>query len=131
MSERQTESCGAHALEDGRSADRHALQAAILQAVALSALASLAMLLLAEPALAQATSSGGYQTVLSAVRGFLKFLTGPFGKAIASIGLIICGIGWVAGKMNIAWLLYVVVGAAIIFGAEQIIDSIASGGGQL
>jgi type IV secretion system protein VirB2 len=90
-----------------------------------------ALLLLAEPALAQATSSGGYQTVLSAVRGFLKFLTGPFGKAIASIGLIICGIGWVAGKMNIAWLLYVVVGAAIIFGAEQIIDSIASGGGQL
>jgi type IV secretion system protein VirB2 len=90
-----------------------------------------ALLLLAEPAFAQATSSGGYQTVLSAVRGFLKFLTGPFGKAIASIGLIICGIGWVAGKMNIAWLLYVVVGAAIIFGAEQIIDSIASGGGQL
>jgi type IV secretion system protein VirB2 len=89
------------------------------------------LLLLAEPALAQATSSGGYQTVLSAVRGFLKFLTGPFGKAIASIGLIICGVGWVAGKMNIAWLLYVVVGAAIIFGAEQIIDSIASGGGQL
>lgn len=89
------------------------------------------LLLLAEPALAQGTTSGGYQTVLSAVRGFLKFLTGPFGKVIASIALVICGIGWVSGKMQIAWLLYVVVGAAIIFGAEQIIDAIASGGGGI
>jgi type IV secretion system protein VirB2 len=124
MTMRQMDSCGAPELQHSRT------DSPLAQVALVGAIAGLTLLLLAEPAFAQ-SSSGGYQTVLSAVRGFLKFLTGPFGKAIASIGLIICGVGWVAGKMNIAWLLYVVVGAAIIFGAEQIIDSIASGGGQL
>ena len=78
-------------------------------------------------AVATTTSGGGIETVLCNV---VKQLQGGIGKAIATIAIIVLGIGLFMGKLS--WPLAVVtaIGIGMIFGAASIVEWVSSGTGE-
>ncbi len=54
-------------------------------------------------------------------------LTGPTGKAIATVAIIAVGIGALLGKISWGMALIVALGVALIFGAATIVDAIQGG----
>lgn len=77
---------------------------------------------LIEPALAQ--SAGGIESVLQNV---VTLLTGNVAKLLATIAVIIVGIAWMFGYLDLRKAAYVVLGIGIIFGASQIVGTISGG----
>lgn len=77
---------------------------------------------LAEPALAQST--GGIETVL---QNIVTLLTGNVAKLLATIAVIIVGIAWMFGYLDLRKAFYVVLGIGIIFGATQLVTTISGG----
>ena len=75
-----------------------------------------------EPAFAQAT--GGIETVL---QNIVTMLTGNVAKLLATIAVIIVGIAWMFGYLDLRKAAYVVLGIGIIFGASQIVNTISGG----
>lgn len=58
----------------------------------------------------------------------IGFVTGRTGKALATIAIIIVGIGALMGKVSWGLAIMVAIGVAIIFGAEAIMGAIAGSG---
>lgn len=56
--------------------------------------------------------------------GVVEWFTGPVGKGIATLAIIIIGIGALMGKVSWGMAIIVGVGVAVIFGAEQIVDEL-------
>lgn len=54
-------------------------------------------------------------------------LTGPMGKAIASIAIVALGIGLFMGKLSWGLAVATAVGVAMIFGANSIVDWLSGG----
>ena len=54
-------------------------------------------------------------------------LTGPTGKAIATVAIIAVGIGALLGKISWGMALIVALGVALIFGAATIVEAINGG----
>lgn len=75
-----------------------------------------------EPAFAQ--SAGGIETVL---QNIVTLLTGNVAKLLATIAVIIVGIAWMFGYLDLRKAAYVVLGIGIIFGASQIVSTISGG----
>ncbi|MCA1409030.1 TrbC/VirB2 family protein [Ensifer sp. IC3342] len=73
-----------------------------------------------EPALAQAT--GGIENVLENI---VSMLTGNVAKLLATIAVIIVGIAWMFGYLDLRKAAYVVLGIGIIFGASEIVSTIS------
>ncbi|WEX75120.1 TrbC/VirB2 family protein [Sinorhizobium numidicum] len=73
-----------------------------------------------EPAFAQAT--GGIESVL---QNIVDMLTGNIAKLLATIAVIIVGIAWMFGYLDLRKAAYVVLGIGIIFGASQIVSTIS------
>lgn len=76
----------------------------------------------AEPAFAQAT--GGIETVL---QNIVTLLTGNVAKLLATIAVIVVGIAWMFGYLDLRKAAYVVLGIGIIFGASQLVSTISGG----
>lgn len=93
-----------------RSLTAITLMAAVFSAVAI------------EPAFAQ--SAGGIETVL---QNIVTLLTGNVAKLLATIAVIIVGIAWMFGYLDLRKAAYVVLGIGIIFGASQIVSTISGG----
>lgn len=53
-----------------------------------------------------------------------NLFTGPMGKALATIALVIIGIGALLGKVSWGMALIVSIGIAIVFGAASLVDAI-------
>jgi len=77
---------------------------------------------IAEPAFAQAAS--GIETVL---QNIVTMLTGNVAKLLATIAVIIVGIAWMFGYLDLRKAAYVVLGIGIVFGASQIVSTISGG----
>lgn len=89
-------------------------------AAALMAVAFLGALI--EPAFAQ--SAGGIEATL---QNIVTLLTGNVAKLLATIAVIIVGIAWMFGYLDLRKAAYVVLGIGIIFGASQIVSTISGG----
>lgn len=75
-----------------------------------------------EPAFAQAT--GGIENVL---QNIVDMLTGNVAKLLSIIAVIIVGIAWMFGYLDLRKAAYVVLGIGIIFGATEIVNTLAGG----
>ncbi|MFB2567045.1 TrbC/VirB2 family protein [Rhizobium sp. IMFF44] len=87
--------------------------------VAMATVLSIAVI---EPAFAQ--SAGGIETVL---QNIVTLLTGNVAKLLATIAVIIVGIAWMFGYLDLRKAAYVVLGIGILFGSSQIVSTISGG----
>lgn len=81
-----------------------------------SALLAIAMV---EPAAAQ--SLGGVEKVL---QNIVDALTGNVAKLLATIAVIVVGMAWMFGYLDLRKAGYVIFGVAILFGASEIVSTI-------
>jgi len=87
-----------------------------------AAMAAVLCLVVAEPAFAQVA---GIEGVLKNIE---TMLTGAIAKSLATIAVIITGIAWMFGYLDLRKAAYVVLGVAIVFGASQIVNMLTGGG---
>ena len=85
-------------------------------------MAAVLCLVVAEPAFAQVA---GIEGVLKNIE---TMLTGAIAKSLATIAVIITGIAWMFGYLDLRKAAYVVLGVAIVFGASQIVNMLTGGG---
>jgi len=85
---------------------------------------TMALGLLLVPDMALAASGDTIAEVLCEVVGWF---TGNVGKGIATLAIIIIGVGALMGKVSWGMAIIVGVGVAVIFGAAEIVDDL---GGQ-
>lgn len=85
---------------------------------------TLAMAFVLMPDLASAASGDTIADVLCTVVGWF---TGNVGKGIATLAIIIIGVGALMGKVSWGMAIIVGIGVAVIFGASQLVDDL---GGQ-
>lgn len=83
--------------------------------------AGLLTLALIEPAAAQTANIEG---VLQKV---VDMLTGEVARLLAIIAVVIVGIAWMFGQLDLRKAAYVVLGVAIVFGASEIVSTLTSG----
>ena len=88
----------------------------------------LATAMAAMPDLAHAGIIGG--TVIGDVLcNVVDWFTGPVGRGIATLAIIVIGIGALMGKVSWGMAIIVGVGVAVIFGASELVDELGAGGG--
>lgn len=82
-------------------------------------MATLFSLALIEPGFAQA---GGIESVL---QNIVNMLQGNVARLLAIIAVIIVGIAWMFGYLDLRKAAYCVLGIGIIFGAAEIVNALA------
>ncbi len=83
---------------------------------------SAALLLVAvEPALAQTANIEGV------LQNIVTMLTGNVARLLATLAVIIVGIAWMFGYLDLRKAAYVVLGVAIVFGASEIVSTLTGG----
>ena len=97
------------------------LPARIRPFAATAAMAAVFSLTLAEPSFAQ---TGGIESVL---QNIVNMLTGNVARLLAIIAVIIVGIAWMFGYLDLRKAAFVVLGIGIIFGATEIVNTISGG----
>lgn len=88
-------------------------------AACLGLTAALLCLAWAEPASAQ--SLGGVEKVL---QNIVDTLTGNVAKLLATLAVIVTGMAWMFGYLDLRKAGYVIFGVAILFGASEIVSTI-------
>lgn len=84
--------------------------------------ASMAMALVIGLAITEPASAAGIESVLQKV---VDMLTGTAARLLAICAVVIVGIAWMFGFMDLRKAAYVVLGIAIVFGAAEIVDTLA------
>ena len=74
-----------------------------------------------------AAAAGG-QTIADVLCKVVGWFTGNVGKGIATLAIIIIGVGALMGKVSWGMAIIVGVGVAVIFGASQIVDDLGGKG---
>lgn len=97
--------------------------------LAIAAVAIFAMLPLEALAGTGNTGNVGNTALDQLFCNIIQFVTGNIGKGIATIALIVIGLGALMGKISWGMALIVAIGIAVVFGAGNIVDAI-SGQGQ-
>src|SRR6476660_938476 len=87
-------------------------------AVCMGAVLSIA---LAEPALAQTANIEGV------LQNIVNMLTGNVARLLATLAVIIVGIAWMFGYLDLRKAAYVVLGVAITFGASEVVSTLTGG----
>ncbi|HEV7283851.1 MAG TPA: TrbC/VirB2 family protein [Kaistia sp.] len=98
------------------------LSARIRPFATIAMMATVFSLALIEPSFAQA---GGIESVL---QNIVNMLTGNVARLLAIIAVIIVGIAWMFGYLDLRKAAFVVLGIGIIFGATEIVSTLAGGG---
>ena len=91
---------------------------------ALGLAAAAIVVLAAEPALAQSANIEGV------LNNIISMLTGRVATLLATIAVILTGIAWMFGYLDMRKAAYVVLGVAIIFGAGQIVGMLSPAGAE-
>lgn len=91
------------------------------------ALAGLLLLATAEPAFAQASGVGG--NIGTFIQNIIDLLNSNVIRGLAIIAIIITGIAWMFGHLDMRRAGTVVVGIIVIFSAAALVDLIVGGGG--
>jgi type IV secretion system protein VirB2 len=86
-----------------------------------------AAMLLPSDALAQ-TLGGGGDTIGNVLCNVVEWFTGPVGQGIATLAIIVVGIGALMGKVSWGMAIIVGIGVAVIFGAPSIVSELGAGG---
>mgnify|MGYP003452810831 FL=1 len=97
------------------------LSARIKPFAATATMAAVFSLTLVEPSFAQ---TGGIESVL---QNIVNMLTGNVARLLAIIAVIIVGIAWMFGYLDLRKAAFVVLGIGIIFGATEIVNMISGG----
>ena len=79
------------------------------------------------PMEALATAGGGGNAIENTLCKVVKLFTSTTGKAIATLAVIIVGVGALMGKVSWGLALIVALGIALVFGAASIVDAINGG----
>lgn len=97
------------------------LTARIRPFATIATMATVFSLALIEPSFAQA---GGIESVL---QNIVNMLQGNVARLLAIIAVIIVGIAWMFGNLDLRKAAFVVLGIGIIFGATEIVSMISGG----
>jgi type IV secretion system protein VirB2 len=84
-----------------------------------------AVMLLPDAALAGVAGGGTIGNLLCNVA---KWFTGPVGQGIATLAIIVVGLGALMGKVSWGMAIIVGIGVAVIFGAPAIVSELGAGG---
>jgi type IV secretion system protein VirB2 len=93
----------------------------------LSTAAFIGMLATASPAFAQATGVGG--NIGTFIQNIIDLLNSDVIRGLAVIAVIVTGVAWMFGHLDLRRAGTVVVGIIVIFSAAGIVDLIVGGGG--
>jgi type IV secretory pathway VirB2 component (pilin) len=93
--------------------------------LAIACLAVGFVLVLADPALAQSTGSGG--NIGTFIQNIINLLNNNVIRGLAIIAIIITGVAWMFGHLDLRRAGTVIIGIIIIFGAATIVDLITGG----
>jgi len=89
--------------------------------------AALALALAATPAFAQTSGVGG--DLGGFIQNIIDLLNSGIIRGLAVIAVIVTGIAWMFGHLDLRRAGTVVIGIIVIFGASTIVDMITGGGG--
>jgi type IV secretory pathway VirB2 component (pilin) len=78
-------------------------------------------LLLIEPAFAQSANIEGV------LQNIVNMLTGNVARLLATLAVIVVGIAWMFGYLDLRKAAYVVLGVAIVFGASEVVSTLTGG----
>lgn len=96
------------------------LSARLRPLATIAMMATVFSLAMSEPSFAQA----GVESVL---QNIVTLLTGNVARLLAIIAVIIVGIAWMFGYLDLRKAAFVVLGIGIIFGATEIVNTISGG----
>ena len=84
-----------------------------------------ALLMMADPALAQTTStSGNAVNIGTAVQNIINLLNNNVTRGLAILAIIAAGIGWMFGHLDMRRAGLIIIGIIVVFGAATIVDLI-------
>ena len=78
----------------------------------------------------EAFAAAGGNAIENTLCKVVNLFTSKTGKAIATLAVIIVGVGALMGKVSWGLALIVALGIALVFGAVSIVDAINGGGGS-
>ena len=78
-------------------------------------------MLMTEPAMAQGQIN--LSPITNILTGIADTLTGPLGRAMATLAVIGIGAAWLMGYVDFRTVVYVVAGIAIVAGASVIVNA--------
>jgi type IV secretory pathway VirB2 component (pilin) len=78
-------------------------------------------LVLIEPAFAQSANIEGV------LQNIVNMLTGNVARLLATLAVIVVGIAWMFGYLDLRKAAYVVLGVAIVFGASEVVSTLTGG----
>src|SRR6266702_7069156 len=103
----------------GRTANRSRVMTSPLKkSAALVCMATVLSITLVEPALAQTANIEGV------LQNIVNMLTGNVARLLATLAVIIVGIAWMFGYLDLRKGAYVVLGVAITFGASEVVSTL-------
>lgn len=82
---------------------------------------ALCLMILVMPDIAAAA---GGETIARVLCNVVKWFTGSVGKGIATLAIIIIGVGALMGKVSWGMAIIVGIGVAVIFGAANIVEDL-------
>jgi type IV secretory pathway VirB2 component (pilin) len=85
-------------------------------------------LTMAATMLPQSALAGDVNPIGQVLCNVVTWLTGPVGKGIATLAIIIIGLGALMGKVSWGMAIIVAIGVALIFGAAAIVNQLGGGG---
>ena len=74
------------------------------------------------------SSGGGGGTIGNMLCNVANWFKGPIGKGIATLAIIVIGVGALMGKVSWGMAIIVGIGIAVIFGAPTIVSELGAGG---
>jgi type IV secretion system protein VirB2 len=91
------------------------------KSAALLCMGAVLSIALVEPALAQTANIEGV------LQNIVNLLTGNVARLLATLAVIIVGIAWMFGYLDLRKAAYVVLGVAITFGASEVVSTLTGG----
>jgi len=105
----------------GCSANRSRVMTSLKHSAALLCMGAVLSIALVEPALAQTANIEGV------LQNIVTMLTGNVARLLATLAVIIVGIAWMFGYLDLRKAAYVVLGVAITFGASEVVSTLTGG----
>lgn len=93
--------------------------------LAVVCLAAAVTLVVVEPAFAQSTGAGG--NLGTFIQNIINLLNNNIIRGLAIIAIIVTGIAWMFGHLDLRRAGTVIIGIIVIFGAATIVDLITGG----
>ena len=90
-------------------------------------LAATFAVVLAHPAFAQSVGSGVGGNVETFLQNVVTLLTGNVARLLATLAVIVTGVAWMFGHLDLRRAGIVIIGIILIFGAAQIVSMITGG----